>query len=151
MHELGLKSIPFCYRGDVSTAKSIIKAMERRPQIFDMNCVDPLGRSALIIAVENENRDMIEMLLETGIKIKDALLVAIRYRMEELQGECQEIAVHRQKRLMSFPSPAGMSLTKLRLGRNKLVMTSLISPRESFVVTSRLGTGNSRTFFYGLS
>ena len=93
MHELGLKSIPFCYRGDVSTAKSIIKAMERRPQIFDMNCVDPLGRSALIIAVENENRDMIEMLLETGIKIKDALLVAIRYRMEELKGEYQEIAV----------------------------------------------------------
>jgi hypothetical protein len=79
---IGRKSIPFCYRGDVSTAKSIIKAMERRPQIFDMNCVDPLGRSALIIAVENENRDMIEMLLETGIKIKDALLVAIRYRME---------------------------------------------------------------------
>jgi hypothetical protein len=67
--------------------------MERRPQIFDMNCVDPLGRSALIIAVENENRDMIEMLLETGIKIKDALLVAIRYRMEELQGEYQGIAV----------------------------------------------------------
>jgi transient receptor potential cation channel subfamily C protein 4 len=68
--------------------------MERRPQIFDMNCVDPLGRSALIIAVENENRDMIEMLLETGIKIKDALLVAIRYsRMEELQGEYQEIVV----------------------------------------------------------
>jgi hypothetical protein len=67
--------------------------MERRPQIFDMNCVDPLGRSALIIAVENENRDMIEMLLETGIKIKDALLVAIRYMMEDLQGECQEIAV----------------------------------------------------------
>ncbi len=77
----------------MSTAKSIIKAMERRPQIFDMNCVDPLGRSALIIAVENENRDMIEMLLETGIKIKDALLVAIRYRMEELKGEYQEIAV----------------------------------------------------------
>lgn len=73
------KSYLLCVeRGDVSTSKSIIKAMERRPQIFDMNCVDPLGRSALIIAVENENRDMIEMLLEAGIKIKDALLVAIR-------------------------------------------------------------------------
>jgi transient receptor potential cation channel subfamily C member 4 len=71
-------SIIFSDRGDVSTARSIIKAMGKRPQIFDMNCVDPLGRSALIIAVENENRDMIEMLLEMGIKIKDALLVAIR-------------------------------------------------------------------------
>jgi hypothetical protein len=49
---------------------------------------------------------------------------------------------------MSFPSPAGMSLTKLPLGRNNSVMTSLFPPRESLVVTSRLGTGNSRTFFY---
>jgi hypothetical protein len=57
---------------------------------------------------------------------------------------------HRKKRFTSFPSPAGMSLTKLPLGRNNSVMTSLFPPRESLVVTSRLGTGNSRTFFYGL-
>jgi hypothetical protein len=40
-----------------------------------------------------------------------------------------------------------MSLTKLPLGRNNSVMTSLFPPRESVVVTSRMGTGNSRTFF----
>ncbi len=40
-----------------------------------------------------------------------------------------------------------MSLTKLPLGRNNSVMTSLFPPRESLVVTSRLGTGNSQTFF----
>ncbi len=56
---------------------------------------------------------------------------------------------HRKKRLTNFPSPAGMSLTKLILDRNNSVMTSLFLPRESLVVTSRLGTGNSRTFFYG--
>jgi hypothetical protein len=44
-----------------------------------------------------------------------------------------------------------MSLTKLPLGRNNSVMTSLFPPRESLVVTSRLGTGNSRTFFYCVS
>ncbi len=55
--------------------------------------------------------------------------------------------LHRKKRFTSFPSPAGMSLTKLPLGRNNSVMTSLFTPRESLVVTSRLGTGNSRTFF----
>jgi hypothetical protein len=54
--------------------------------------------------------------------------------------------IHRKKRFTSFPSPAGMSLTKLLLGRNNSVMTSLFSPRESLVVTSRLGTGN----FYGV-
>jgi hypothetical protein len=43
-----------------------------------------------------------------------------------------------------------MSLTKLPLGRNNSVMTSLFPHRESLVVTSRLGTGNSRTFFYGV-
>jgi hypothetical protein len=52
---------------------------------------------------------------------------------------------------MSFPSPAGMSLTKLPLGRNNSVLTSLFPPRESLVVTSRLGTGNSRSFFYGVN
>jgi hypothetical protein len=57
---------------------------------------------------------------------------------------------HCKKRFTSFPSPAGMSQTKLRLGRNNSVMTSLFPPRESLVVTSRLGTGNSRTFFYGV-
>jgi hypothetical protein len=43
-----------------------------------------------------------------------------------------------------------MSLTKLPLGGNNLFMTSLFPPRESLVVTSGLGTGNSRTFFYGV-
>jgi hypothetical protein len=58
--------------------------------------------------------------------------------------------VHRKKWFTSFPSPAGMSLTKLPLGRNNSVMTSLFPSRESLVVTSRLGTGNSRSFFYGV-
>ncbi len=47
--------------------------------------------------------------------------------------------------------PGWMSLTKLPLGRNNSVMTSLFPPRESLVVTSRLGTRNSRTFFYGVA
>ncbi len=55
--------------------------------------------------------------------------------------------LHCKKRFTSFPSPAGMSLTKLPLGRNNSIMTSLFPPRESLVVTSRLGTGNSGTFF----
>ena len=65
-------------RGDTAGAKSVIEALKHRTQIFDINCVDPLGRTALIIAVENENIDMIEMLISQNIKPKDALLVAIR-------------------------------------------------------------------------
>jgi hypothetical protein len=62
-------------------------------------------------------------------------------------SSCCQPMVHRKKRFTSFPSPAGMSLTKLPLGRNNSDMTSLFPPRESLAVTSRLGTGNSRTFF----
>lgn len=44
---------------------------------FDINCVDPLNRSALIAAIENENIELIRLLLEEGIEVKDALLHAI--------------------------------------------------------------------------
>ena len=40
--------------------------------------MDPLGRNGLIIGVENENYELIEMLVEQGIQLKDSLLVAIR-------------------------------------------------------------------------
>jgi hypothetical protein len=55
--------------------------------------------------------------------------------------------VHRKKRFTSFLSPAGMSPTKLPLGRNNSVMTSLFPPRESLVVTSRLGRETREPFF----
>ncbi len=75
-------------------------------------------------------------------------------RVQDTAGQRRRVhahhALHRKKRFTSFPSPARMSLTKLPMGRNNSVMTSLSPPRESLVVTSRLGTGNSGTFFYGV-
>lgn len=44
---------------------------------LNINCVDPLERSALIAAIENENIELINLLLEEGIQVKDALLHAI--------------------------------------------------------------------------
>ncbi len=64
-----------------------------------------------------------------------------------VKDETRGTILHRKKRFTSFPSSAGMSLTKLPLGRNNSVMTSLFPPRESLVVTSWLGKGNSLTFF----
>ncbi len=58
--------------------------------------------------------------------------------------------VHRKKRFTSFPSPAGMSPTKLPLDRNNSVMTSLFPPRESLVVASWLGRETREPFFYGV-
>ncbi len=50
---------------------------------------------------------------------------------------------HCKKRLAIFPSPAGMSLNKLSLAGNNLII-----PRRVCLVTSRLGTGKSLIFFY---
>jgi hypothetical protein len=71
------------------------------------------------------------------------------FRVRSSQFCLARCNTHRKKRFMSFPSPAGMSQTKLPLSRNNAVMTSLFPPSESLVVKSRLGTGNSQTFFYG--
>jgi hypothetical protein len=50
--------------------------------------------------------------------------------------------IHCKKRLASFPPSGGMSLTKLSLNYSR--------PERVWLVTSRLGTGNSLTFFYSV-
>lgn len=35
-----------------------------------MNCVDPLNRSALTAAIENENAELMHLLLDCGIEVK---------------------------------------------------------------------------------
>uniref|UniRef100_A0A182KCS2 Transient receptor ion channel domain-containing protein n=1 Tax=Anopheles christyi TaxID=43041 RepID=A0A182KCS2_9DIPT len=65
-------------RGDCATVRRIIQENKDQPEEFDINCVDPLNRSALIAAIENENIELINLLLREGIKVKDALLHAIK-------------------------------------------------------------------------
>jgi ankyrin repeat protein len=67
----------FVERGDCASVAKIIKAYKNKPYLFDINCTDPLGRSALSITIINENPEMMELLLEEGIQVKDALLLAI--------------------------------------------------------------------------
>lgn len=55
----------------------MIAEYKDKPTEFNINCVDPLNRSALIAAIENENIELIRLLLEAGIQVKDALLHAI--------------------------------------------------------------------------
>ncbi|XP_041969078.1 transient receptor potential protein isoform X2 [Aricia agestis] len=65
-------------RGDYSTVEKLIQQYKNKPELLDINCVDPLNRSALIAAIENENIELIRLLLEAGIKVNDALLHAIK-------------------------------------------------------------------------
>lgn len=57
------------------------RAMET--EFININCVDPLGRSALLMAIDNENLEMVELLIEHKVETKDALLHAISEQFVE--------------------------------------------------------------------
>uniref|UniRef100_A0A182SQV2 Transient receptor ion channel domain-containing protein n=1 Tax=Anopheles maculatus TaxID=74869 RepID=A0A182SQV2_9DIPT len=62
-------------RGDVATTRRILEKAEAESHI-NINCVDPLGRSALLMAIDNENLEMVELLINHRVDTKDALLHA---------------------------------------------------------------------------
>jgi hypothetical protein len=66
---------------------------------------------------------------------------------QELDRDTIGKQVHCKKGLAIFPSPAGMSLTKLSLGGKKL---NYSRPGRVWSVTSRLGMGKRLTLFYSV-
>ncbi|KAK3599507.1 hypothetical protein CHS0354_006636 [Potamilus streckersoni] len=71
-------------RGDRHTMIQCLQG----PVPVNVNCSDMLGRSAIQIAVDNENVEIVELLLkQDGVKIGDALLYAVRegvYKIVEM-------------------------------------------------------------------
>lgn len=63
-------------RGDVAGTRRVMQRAKDTHHI-NVDCVDPLGRSALLMAIDNENLEMVELLLEFGVETRDALLHAI--------------------------------------------------------------------------
>ena len=63
-------------RGDIPKARHFLEESQIYFNI-NINCVDPLGRTALLIAIENENIEMIVLLLSYNVELGDALLHAI--------------------------------------------------------------------------
>ncbi|XP_031782133.1 transient receptor potential-gamma protein isoform X4 [Nasonia vitripennis] len=61
-------------RGDVAGVRKILTENKEK---ININCVDPLGRSALLMAIDNENLEMVELLINYKVDTKDALLHAI--------------------------------------------------------------------------
>ncbi|KAI5732465.1 hypothetical protein M8J76_000521 [Diaphorina citri] len=87
-------------RGDCATVRKMLDELKDQPEVFNINCVDPLNRSSLIAAIENENIELINILLEYNIQVKDALLHAIKEEYVEaveilLEWE-EKIHVHGQ-------------------------------------------------------
>lgn len=64
-------------RGDCNTTRKMLQKAHRHSDYMNMNCVDPLGRGALHMAISNENLEMVEMLVVMGVETRDALLHAI--------------------------------------------------------------------------
>ncbi|XP_029384421.1 short transient receptor potential channel 1 isoform X4 [Echeneis naucrates] len=92
--------IPTVQFGDYYMVKKLLE--ENRQGELNINCVDVLGRDAVTIAIENENLDILQLLLEHGCQATDALLVAID---SEVVGAVDILLNHRPRR-SSKPSIA---------------------------------------------
>lgn len=51
--------------------------MANQYKSLDLNCVDNLGRNAIMLAIDAENLEMLELLITMGTKTNEALLYAI--------------------------------------------------------------------------
>lgn len=63
-------------RGDVANVRRMLQLAHRKKHI-NINCVDPLGRGSLSLAIDGENLEMVELLVIMGVQTKDGLLHAI--------------------------------------------------------------------------
>lgn len=79
-------------KGDYASVKRALREAEIYFKI-NVNCVDPLGRTALLIAIENENLEMVELLLAHDVHVGDALLHAIR---KEVVGAVELLLNHKK-------------------------------------------------------
>ncbi|XP_062242538.1 short transient receptor potential channel 4-like isoform X2 [Platichthys flesus] len=79
-------------KGDYASVKEDLEDAEIYFRI-NINCIDPLGRTALLIAIENENLEIIELLLSYNVYVGDALLHAIR---KEVVGAVELLVNHKR-------------------------------------------------------
>ncbi|XP_036392835.1 short transient receptor potential channel 4-like isoform X2 [Megalops cyprinoides] len=79
-------------KGDYASVKQALEEAEIYFKI-NINCIDPLGRTALLIAIENENLEIIELLLTFNVYVGDALLHAIR---KEVVGAVELLLNHKK-------------------------------------------------------
>ncbi|CAG2184310.1 unnamed protein product, partial [Oppiella nova] len=68
-------------RGDLPAVRRAL--LEQPRDQLNINCCDPVGRSGLLMAIDNENLEMCELLLSAGVEMKDALLHAINEEFVE--------------------------------------------------------------------
>ncbi|KAI7793328.1 short transient receptor potential channel 4a [Triplophysa rosa] len=104
-------------KGDYASVKQALIEAEIYFKI-NINCIDPLGRTALLIAIENENLEIIELLLSYNIYVGDAILHAIR---KEVVGAVELLLNHKK------PS-RGMQVPPILLDKQFSYFTPDITP-----------------------
>ncbi|XP_051539145.1 short transient receptor potential channel 4-like [Myxocyprinus asiaticus] len=104
-------------KGDYASIKQFLIEAEIYFKI-NINCIDPLGRTALLIAIENENLEVIELLLSYNVYVGDALLHAIR---KEVVGAVELLLNHKK------PS-RGMQVPPILLDKQFSYFTPDITP-----------------------
>ncbi|KAM6986807.1 short transient receptor potential channel 4a [Aplochiton taeniatus] len=104
-------------KGDYASVKLALEEAEIYFRI-NINCIDPLGRTALLIAIENENLEIIELLLSFSVYVGDALLHAIR---KEVVGAVELLLNHKK------PS-GGMQVPPILLDKQFSDFTPDITP-----------------------
>ncbi|XP_078121871.1 short transient receptor potential channel 4-like isoform X2 [Sander vitreus] len=104
-------------KGDYASVKQALEEAEIYFKI-NINCIDPLGRTALLIAIENENLEIVELLLSFNVYVGDALLHAIR---KEVVGAVELLLNHKK------PS-GGMQVPPILLDKQFSDFTPDITP-----------------------
>ncbi|XP_041807908.1 short transient receptor potential channel 4a [Chelmon rostratus] len=104
-------------KGDYASVKQALEEAEIYFKI-NINCIDPLGRTSLLIAIENENLEIIELLLSFNVYVGDALLHAIR---KEVVGAVELLLNHKK------PS-GGMQVPPILLDKQFSDFTPDITP-----------------------
>lgn len=92
-----------------------------RKHHVNINCVDPLGRGAMTLAIDQENLEMLELLVVLGVETKDSLLHAINVgfvEAVELLLEHEEL-IHRD----GEPYVSIRSYLFLRVYKSRLLVT----------------------------
>ncbi|XP_059484449.1 transient-receptor-potential-like protein [Neocloeon triangulifer] len=69
-------------RGDAPNVRRILQKAYQKKHI-NIDCMDSLGRGAMLMAIDNENLDMVELLIVMGVATKDSLLHAIEAEFVE--------------------------------------------------------------------
>lgn len=65
---------------------SLLEDYKNRPNDLNINCTDPLGRTSLVIAIENESFELIEVLLEGGINVSVRSRLAMVFGVTTITG-----------------------------------------------------------------